>query len=98
MKINFAMTVVAVVIALSACSDDVLIVRVLPEQYEVGGVQSKLATPAVDATVRRNPSSVHIHVCPSTPPSNAIQFQTELAARYKGPISLALLQASQCSS
>ncbi|HZY18887.1 MAG TPA: hypothetical protein VFE82_10425 [Ramlibacter sp.] len=96
MKINRAAYLVALGVALSACSQDVLTVRVLPEQYEVGEVKSRLATPAVDETVRLNPSEVQMHVCHGTPPAKAIQFETELKARYKGKVSLAFLEASRC--
>lgn len=79
-------------IAVSACGDRVLEVRVLPTRYEVGSIRSELATPAVDEAVRQNPSKIHIWACTFTPPAKVAQFRDELVARHNIPITLAFLK------
>lgn len=68
-------------------------VLILPSQYQVGEVKSSLATPAVDAVVRRKPQAVHISVCQSTPPAKVVQFNIELEARLDAKITGGFLKA-----
>ncbi|WP_157412452.1 hypothetical protein [Acidovorax sp. Root217] len=79
----------ALTLASSACIAQLVGVVVTPDGYEVGGVQWKLATPAVDEVVRLSPTRVLILFCTTTPPAKIIQFETELEARHKVPVQLA---------
>lgn len=82
--------------ALTACSREVVVVRIFPDRYEIGPVSSRLATPAVDEAVRLKPGAVHMYVCRSTAPQKIIQFQSELDARYKGEVKLGFMDKDQC--
>ena len=94
-----AILLLPVVLALWSCSrHEVLTVRILPDHYEVAGLRSVLATPAVDETVKRKPGMVHMYTCLSTPAGKVLQFQTELAARFQGKMGLSFLEQSECPS
>ena len=86
----------ALAFMLAACSEEPLPVHIFPNEYRVGDVKSDLATPVVDEAVRLEPRAVHLLVCLGTPPAKAVQLQTELAARFKGPMTLSFLEAGQC--
>jgi hypothetical protein len=88
--------ILALACTLAACSKEPLSVHILPNEYRVGDVKSALATPVVDEAVRLEPRAVHLLVCLGTPPAKAVQLQTELAARFKGPMTLSFLEAGQC--
>ena len=91
------LTMLLLAASLSGCwTGDVVTVRVLPSYYELGGMRSELATPIVDEALRLKPSEVRMHACYTTPATKVIQFQTELAARYKGKIGLAFFEKSEC--
>ncbi|MCU7370793.1 hypothetical protein PEC18_07855 [Paucibacter sp. O1-1] len=87
----------ALSLSIVGCSrDDPLIVRILPNRYEVAGIASELATPVVDEVVRRKPRRVHVFVCESTPAKRHVQFITELQARHKADIAGGLLEEREC--
>ena len=75
--------------ASSACFAELVGVVITPGGYEVAGVKSTLATPAVDEVVRLGPTRVLILFCTATPPAKILQFETELMARHKVPLQLA---------
>lgn len=77
---------------LAGCGDDTVHVLILPSQYQVGGVASQLATPAVDEVVRLKPKNVHISTCYSTPPAKVIQFDVELQARLDAKVTGGLFE------
>lgn len=80
------------VVTLAACSEKAAEVRVLPSKYEIGVLQSELATPVVDEIVRINASRVLLKTCTSTSPSRVAQLKKELAARSKAEIELTFIK------
>lgn len=85
---KFALLVTMAIASFPSFAELVGIV-ITPDGYEVGGIKSKLATPAVDEVVRLSPSRVLMLVCFATPPAKIIQFETELRARHNAPLQLA---------
>ena len=77
---------------LAGCGNDAVHVHILPSRYEVGGVTSHLATPAVDEVVRLKPKTVHISTCYSTPHAKVIQFDVELQARLNAKVTGGLFE------
>jgi hypothetical protein len=84
-------------VALGGCTrEEPVLVRIYPDRYETDGVQSSLATPVVDAVVRRQPKVVHIFQCMSGTIDKSNQFWTELNARHKAQIEGGFLPNEDC--
>lgn len=95
--VHVAVLLAAVGMSTSGCSkDEPLTVRIFPKRYEVAGVASELATPAVDEVVRRKPRRVHIYTCMNTPPGRHLQFVVELDARHKAEVAGGFIDEREC--
>ena len=89
--------VVMLSLLLGGCfREDPVVVRIYPDRYEAEGVQSSLATPVVDAVVRRKPKLVQIFQCMNGTIEKSHQFWTELNARHKARIEGGFLPKEDC--
>ncbi|RZJ57369.1 MAG: hypothetical protein EON49_15875 [Acidovorax sp.] len=79
-------------VVLTACStqESTLKVLITPDSYRVNGIDSPLATAAVDEVVRSKPEKVLISMCSNTPHAKIIQFERELRARHMSELKAAM--------